>query len=273
MRSGSAEKTYASGQGGGVGGPVAGVAVVRCGASGGPRGDGCVLNIAGVAVGEDATNGESCAGKGGANGESCAGEGGANGDSCASDGGVGDGAGGGVGGSGVRAGEGGVVLRGERKRASSSPPSLSSSSSHRLLAAFLVRLAGGGEGFEERTGECSGRRGTGQCEFGYCLFSSAVGDFTRDGVGEEAGGARAAGARAAGTRICDGGADSVDDRHVARRWRSVMPEGDVKVLVLGSQSSFVFRRRLGACWRHNVHIGERTLLSVKQGGCQSSSRL
>jgi hypothetical protein len=68
MRSGSAEKTYASGQGGGVGGPLAVVAAVRGGTCGGPRGDGSVLIIAGVAVGEDATNGESCAGEGGANG-------------------------------------------------------------------------------------------------------------------------------------------------------------------------------------------------------------
>ncbi len=78
MRSGSAEKTYASGQGGGIGGPLSGVVAVHGGAGGGPRGDGGVLNIAGVAVGEDATNGESCAGEGGANGKSCAGEGGAN---------------------------------------------------------------------------------------------------------------------------------------------------------------------------------------------------
>jgi hypothetical protein len=79
----------------------------------------------------------------------------------------------GVGGGGVRAGEGGVVSRGERERASSSPPSLNSSTSHCLLAAFLVRLAGGGEGFKEKTGECSDRGGSGR-------------------------GARAAGARAAG---------------------------------------------------------------------------
>jgi hypothetical protein len=65
-------------------------------------------------------------------------------------------------------------------------------------------------------------------------------------------GARAAGARAAGTRIRDGGADGVGDGRVARRWRSVMPEGGMKVLVLGSQSSFVFRRGLGDRWRHNV---------------------
>jgi hypothetical protein len=163
MRSGSVEKMYASGQGGGVGGPAAGgapsgrSAVVRVGISGGTRDDGGVLIIAGVAVGEGGANGEGSAGEGGANGESCTGEVGANGESCAGEGGVGDVAGGGVGGSVVRAGEGGVVLRGERARASPSPPSLSSSTSHRLLAAFLVRFADGGEGFEEKSGECSGR--------------------------------------------------------------------------------------------------------------------
>jgi hypothetical protein len=154
MRSGSVEKTYASGQGGGVGSPVAGgapsgrSAVVRVG--GDMRDDGGVLIIAGVAVGDGGANGGSSAGEGGANGESCTGKVGANGESCAGEGegGVGDVAGGGVGGSVVRAGEGGVVLRGERARASPSPPSLSSSASHRLLAAFLVRFAGGGEGFE-----------------------------------------------------------------------------------------------------------------------------
>ncbi len=165
MRSGSAEKTYASGQGGGVGGPVAGgapsgrSAVVRVGVGGDTRDDGGELIIAGVAVGDGVANGGGSAGEGGANGESCTGEVGANGESCAGegDGRVGDVAGGGVGCSVVRAGEGGVVSRGERARASSSQPSLSSSASHRLLTAFLVRLAGGGEG----AGGCSGRRGSG----------------------------------------------------------------------------------------------------------------
>jgi hypothetical protein len=60
----------------------------------------------------------------------------------------------GVGGLGVRAGEGRV--RGERRRSPSFPPSLNSSASHRLLAAFLVRLAGGGKGFGEEPGKCSG---------------------------------------------------------------------------------------------------------------------
>jgi hypothetical protein len=196
MWSGSAEKTYASGQGGGVGGPVAGgassarSAVVRGGVGGNPHDDGGVLIIAGVAVGEGGANGESCAGKGRANGESCAGEGGANGESCAGDGdsGVGDGAGSGVSSSGVRAGEGDVVLRGERERASSSPPSLSSSASHRLLTAFLVRLAGGGKGFEERIGECSGCRDLGSGCSGTACFCSAVSDFARVGVSKEAGG-------------------------------------------------------------------------------------
>ncbi len=92
-------------------------------------------------------------------------------------------------------------MRGERARASSSPPSLSSSASHRLLAAFLVHLAGGGEGFEERSGECSGRRDTGR---GFsdtaCLFS-AVGDFGLVGVGGEAGGC--SGRRGSGSGYSD----------------------------------------------------------------------
>jgi hypothetical protein len=90
-------------------------------------------------------------------------EGGPNGESCARDGDcrVSNGAGDGVGGRGVRAGEGGVVLRGEKKRISSSPPSLSSSASHCLLAALLVHLAGGGEGFGEESCECSGCGGSG----------------------------------------------------------------------------------------------------------------
>jgi hypothetical protein len=138
MRSGSAEKTYASGQGGGVGCPVAGgapsgrSAVVRVGVGDDTRDDGGVLIIAGVAVADGGANGGSSAGEGGANGESFTGEVGANGESCAGEGGVGDVVGGGVGGSVVRAGEGGVVLRGERARASSSPPSLSCSTSHHL---------------------------------------------------------------------------------------------------------------------------------------------
>jgi hypothetical protein len=205
MRSGSAEKTYASGQGGGVGGPVARgrssvrSAVVHVGVGGGPRDDGGVLIIAGVA------DGESSAGEGGANGESCSGT---YGESCAGEGesGVGDGAGGGDGGRVVRAGEGDVVLRGERARASSSPPSLSSSASHRLLAAFLVRLAGGGEGYDERSGECSGCRDTGR---GFsntaCLFS-AVSDFGLISVGGEAGG-------------CSGRGGSGSGYSDPRRWR------------------------------------------------------
>jgi hypothetical protein len=87
----------------------------------------------------------------------------------------------------IRAGEGGVVLRGERKRASSSPPSLSSSASHRLLAAFLVRLAGGGEGFGEESGECSGCGDSGSGCSGTARLCSAVGDFTCVGVREETG--------------------------------------------------------------------------------------
>jgi hypothetical protein len=89
MRSGSVEKTYASGHGGGVGGPVAGgapsgrSAVVRVGVGGDTRDDGGVLIIAGVAVGDGGANGGSSAGEGGANGESCTGEVGANGESCA----------------------------------------------------------------------------------------------------------------------------------------------------------------------------------------------
>jgi hypothetical protein len=56
MRSGSAEKTYASGNGGGVGGPggasSARSAVVGAGIGGDPRDDGSMLIITGVAVGE-----------------------------------------------------------------------------------------------------------------------------------------------------------------------------------------------------------------------------
>jgi hypothetical protein len=164
---------------------------VRGSVGGGPPDDGGVLAVAGVAVGEGRANGESCAGEGVANGESGAGEGGANDESCAGDGvgGVGDGAGGGVGGGGVRAGEGGVVSRGERERASSSPPSLNSSTLHCLLAAFLVRLAGGGEGFGEKTGECSDRgfSGRGDSGSGRCV-----------GVGEEAGGGSGRGGSCSG---------------------------------------------------------------------------
>ncbi len=68
MRSGSAEKTYASGQRGGVGGPG------RVGVGGDTRDDGGVQIIVGVAVGDGGANGGSSAGEGGANGESCAGE-------------------------------------------------------------------------------------------------------------------------------------------------------------------------------------------------------
>jgi hypothetical protein len=208
MRSGSAEKTYASGQGGGVGGPVArggsGVrsAVVRVGVGGGPRDGGGVLCITGVADGEGGANSESSAGEGGANGESCAGEG---------ESGVGDGAGGGDGGRVVRAGEGGVVLRGERARASSSPTSLSSSASHRLLAAFLVRLAGGGEGFDERSGECSGRSDTGRGFSGTACLFSAFGDFGLVNVGGEAGGCSGRGGLGSGY--------SDLRRRRRRRWR------------------------------------------------------
>ncbi len=80
MRSGSAEKTYASGQGGGVGGPVTGgasrvsSAVVRVGVGGDTRDDGGVQIFVGVAVGDGGANGGSSAGKGSANGESCAGD-------------------------------------------------------------------------------------------------------------------------------------------------------------------------------------------------------
>jgi hypothetical protein len=107
-----------------------------------------------------------------------------NGESCASDGDcrVGNDAGGGFGGHGVRAGVGGVVLTVERKRSSSSPPSLSSSASHRLLAAFLVCLAGGGEGFSKEPGECSGRGGSGSGCSGTVCLGSVVGDFARVGV-------------------------------------------------------------------------------------------
>jgi hypothetical protein len=86
-------------------------------------------------------------------------------------------------------------LRGERAKASSSPPSLSSSASHRLLAAFLVRLAGGGEGFDERSGECSdtGRGFSGAA----CLFS-AVGEFGLVSVVGEAGGCSGRGGSGSG---------------------------------------------------------------------------
>jgi hypothetical protein len=113
------------------------------------------------------------AGKGGPNGKSCAGAG-----DCR----VGNDAGGGVGGRGVRAGEGGMVLREERKRSFSFPPSLSSSASHCLLVTFLVRLAGGGEGFSEEPGECSGRGGSGSGCSGTICLGSAVGDFAHVGV-------------------------------------------------------------------------------------------
>ncbi len=78
---------------------------MRVGVGGGPRDDGGVLIIAGVADGEGGANSWSSAGEGGANGESCSGT---NGESCAGEGDsrVGDGAGGGDGGRVVRAGEG-----------------------------------------------------------------------------------------------------------------------------------------------------------------------
>jgi hypothetical protein len=72
---------------------------------------------------------------------------------------VSDGAGGGVSGCGHRAGEEGVLWRGERRF--SSPPSLSSSASHCLLIAFFVCLAGGGEGSSEEPGKCLGSEGSG----------------------------------------------------------------------------------------------------------------
>jgi hypothetical protein len=94
-------------------------------------------------------------------------------------------------------------LRGESTKASPSPPSLSSSASHRLLAAFLVRLAGGGEGFEEKTGECSGRRDSGSgCSGTACLYS-AVGDFARVGVGVGEGAGGCSGRRGSGSGYSD----------------------------------------------------------------------
>jgi hypothetical protein len=122
------------------------------------REDGGVLFITGVADGEGGANSGSSAGEGGANGESCSG---ANGESCAGEGDSGVGC---V----VRAGEGGVVLRGERTRASSSPPSLSSSASHRLLAAFLVRRQW--RGVRGEIWRVLGPQGHGQRLLGYCLF-------------------------------------------------------------------------------------------------------
>jgi hypothetical protein len=108
-----------------------------------------------------------------------------------------------VGGGGVRTGEGGVVSRGERERASSSPLSLNSSTSHRLLAAFLVRLAGRGEGFEEKTGECSDRGGSGRGDSSSgrsdtASLSGVVGDSARVDVGEEAGGCSGRGGACSG---------------------------------------------------------------------------
>jgi hypothetical protein len=95
------------------------------------------------------------------------------------------------------------VSRGERERASSSPPSLNSSTSHRLLAAFLVRLAGGGEGFEEKTSKCSDRGGSGCGDSGSghsdtACFSGVVGDSAHVGVGEEAGGCSGRGGSCSG---------------------------------------------------------------------------
>ncbi len=114
------------------------------GGVGDKHGVGGVKGITGAAIGEGCT-GEEHAGVGGPCEEVSTGN---------ADSGVGVGAGGEVGGRGVRAGEGRV--RGERRRSPSSPPSLGSSASHRLLAAFLVRMAGGGEGFGEEPGKCSG---------------------------------------------------------------------------------------------------------------------
>jgi hypothetical protein len=74
-----------------------------------------------------------------------------------------------------------VVLRGERKKLSSSPPFLSNSASHLLLGAFLVRLAGGGEGLDE-PGESSGSWCSGSGSSGPVCLGSAVGDFARVGV-------------------------------------------------------------------------------------------
>ncbi len=71
--SGSAEKTYASGQRGGVGGPVAvgassaRSAEVHAGISGDPHDDGGVLIIAGAAAGKGRF-GVAHVGEGGANG-------------------------------------------------------------------------------------------------------------------------------------------------------------------------------------------------------------
>jgi hypothetical protein len=142
MRSGSSEKTYDSGHGGGGGGPSAitvhstgsAYSSVASGADGEARAvGGDVKRSVGTAVG-----------KGGSGVVRI----GVDGPCFRSDNG------GGIRGisdvvsveRGDRTCGGGETWRGERRKVSSSPSFLRSSASHRLFTALLVRFAGGGDG-------------------------------------------------------------------------------------------------------------------------------
>ncbi len=101
---------------------------------------------------------------------------------------------------GNRAGGGGVLWRGERRRLYPSPLSLNNSASHHLSIAFLVRLAGGGDGISEELGsedsggrcsdgECSGSECLGgECSGGECSGGKCSGDECLDGEGLDTGG-------------------------------------------------------------------------------------
>ncbi len=187
--SGSVEKTYPSGHGGGggssevardvgaagigagAGAGEVGVVVARAANGGEQNGPGEVDGVemvlgAGAGAERSGVTAGSIAGKGGGSAKLS---------DCSEDG---ECVGVGLGGGGERAG-GGVRGGGETQKSSSTPMPLSSSISHRLLTAFLVRFAGGGEGVGcGSTGEGSGTGGTGGGSSG------------RDGAGEEIVGGR-----------------------------------------------------------------------------------
>jgi hypothetical protein len=71
---------------------------------------------------------------------------------------------------------------GKEKDEDSSPPHHPSAA--QPGNAFLVRLAGGGKGFGEEPGECSGSEGSGSKDSGSeCSGTIGLGDFARVGIG------------------------------------------------------------------------------------------
>jgi hypothetical protein len=146
----------------------------------------------------------------------------------------GDGAFSTVSGGGIRAGEGSVLCRGERRR--SSPASLSSSALHRLFTTFLVSLAGGGEGTCEELGSKGfGSEGLGTEGSDSEGLGRGDGDFSCWGGG-------AAGVAAKGTNVATALASSVtvkrdsssvDDGGIGKmeqRQRLVVIEGDKRAI-------------------------------------------